>query len=128
MAPRRGPWIVHDVPSRPGTRYEGCAPCPRPVVNGAERLCAALHALGVECAFGLPGTQNIALYEALRRSRIRSVVPTHELAGSFMANGYYRASGRIAALVTIPGPGFAYAVPGLAEARHDSAAVLHIVA
>src|SRR6185503_1847894 len=83
--------------------------------------------LGVECVFGLPGTQNIPLYEALRRSRLRSVVPTHELAGSFMANGYYRASGRVPALVTIPGPGFAYALPGLAEARHDSVALLHIV-
>jgi acetolactate synthase I/II/III large subunit len=95
-------------------------------VNGAERLCDALSARGVECVFGLPGTQNTALYEALRRSRLRSVVPTHELAASFMANGYYRASGRPGVLITIPGPGFAYAVPGLAEARHDSAALLHI--
>ncbi len=96
-------------------------------MTGAELLCESLRDLGVECVFGLPGTQNIPLYEALRRSRLRSVVPTHELAASFMANGYYRASGRPAALLTIPGPGFTYALPGLAEARHDSAAVLHIV-
>jgi len=95
-------------------------------VNGADLLCVSLQACGVECVFGLPGTQNVPLYEALRRSRLRSVVPTHELAASFMANGYYRASGRPAALVTIPGPGFAYALPGLAEARHDSAALVHV--
>ncbi len=94
--------------------------------NGAERLCDALEALGVECVFGVPGTQNVALYEALRRSRIRSVVATHELAASFMANGYHRASGKVAPLVTIPGPGFTYALTGLAEALHDSAAVVHI--
>jgi acetolactate synthase-1/2/3 large subunit len=94
-------------------------------IDGAKQLCEALEALGVECVFGLPGTQNVVLYEALRRSRIRSVVATHELAASFMANGYYRASGRIAPLVTIPGPGFTFALTGVAEALHDSAAVVH---
>ena len=34
---------------------------------------------------------------------------------------------KIAPLVTIPGPGFTYALTGLAEALHDSAALLHIV-
>jgi acetolactate synthase-1/2/3 large subunit len=76
--------------------------------------------------FGLPGTQNVALFEGLRRSPIRAVVPTSELAAGFMANGYYRASGRPGVLTTIPGPGFAYTVPAIAEAAHDSAAVLYI--
>jgi len=97
------------------------------VTNGAELLCNTLESLGVEHVFGVPGTQNILLYDALKRSGIRSVLATHELAASFMANGYYRASGRVAPLVTIPGPGFTYALTGLAEALHDSAAVLHIV-
>jgi acetolactate synthase-1/2/3 large subunit len=95
--------------------------------NGAELLCNTLEALGVTHVFGVPGTQNILLYDALRRSGIRSVLTTHELAASFMANGYYRASGRVAPLSTIPGPGFTYALTGLAEALHDSAAVLHLV-
>jgi acetolactate synthase-1/2/3 large subunit len=43
-----------------------------------------------------------------------------------MANGYFRASGKLAAVATIPGPGFAYAVAGLAEAAHDSVALIHI--
>jgi len=97
------------------------------VASGAELLCNTLESLGVECVFGVPGTQNVLLYDALKRSGIRSVLATHELAASFMANGYYRASGRVAPLVTIPGPGFTYALTGLAEALHDSAAVLHIV-
>src|SRR3972149_814151 len=97
------------------------------VANGAELLCNTLEYLGVKCAFGVPGTQNVLLYEALRRSAIRPVLATHELAASFMANGYYRASGRGGPLITIPGPGFSYALTGLAEALHDSAAVLHIV-
>ena len=97
------------------------------VTNGAELLCNTLESLGVEHVFGVPGTQSVLLYDALRRSNIRSVLATHELGASFMANGYYRASGRVAPLITIPGPGFTYALTGLAEALHDSAAVLHIV-
>jgi acetolactate synthase-1/2/3 large subunit len=97
------------------------------VSNGAELLCNTLEALGVKHVFGVPGTQNVLLYEALHRSAIRSVLSTHELGASFMANGYYRASGKLAPLITIQGPGFTYALTGLAEALHDSAAVLHIV-
>ena len=99
----------------------------RHVTNGAELLCNTLESLGVKHVFGVPGTQNVLLYEALHRSAIRSVLSTHELGASFMANGYYRASGKIAPLITIQGPGFTYALTGLAEALHDSAAVLHIV-
>ena len=95
--------------------------------NGALLACRVLDALGVRTVFAVPGTQNLDLHEALRRSGIRVVPSTHELAASFMAIGYYRASGRIAPLVTIPGPGFTYALTGLAEARHDSAALLHLV-
>ena len=80
------------------------------VTCGADLLCKSLESLGVEHVFGVPGTQNILLYEAIQRSKLRSVLATHELAASFMANGYYRASGRVAPLVTIPGPGFTYAL------------------
>jgi acetolactate synthase-1/2/3 large subunit len=96
--------------------------------TGADRLCAALTSHGVDCVFGVPGTQTIPLYEGLRRSSIRSVLATNELAAGFMANGYFRASGRIAPLLTIPGPGFTYALTAVAEALHDSVPLLHIVA
>ncbi len=94
--------------------------------SGAELLCQGLAAAGITHVFGLPGTQTVAVHEALRRSGLRTVLATHELAACFMANGYYRATGRVAALLTIPGPGFAYALAGLAEASHDSAALLHL--
>jgi thiamine pyrophosphate-dependent acetolactate synthase large subunit-like protein len=94
--------------------------------TGADRLCEALAARGVDCVFGLPGSQTIPLYEAIRQSGLRAVGATHELAASFMANGYARASGRPGVLTTIPGPGFTYALTGLAEARLDSAPLLHV--
>ena len=95
--------------------------------SGAELACDVLQQLGVAHVFGLPGTQNVSIYEALRRSTLRTVVATHELSATMMANGYYRSSGRLAALVTIPGPGFTWALTGLAEASLDSAALLHLV-
>lgn len=95
--------------------------------NGAALLCSALAAHGVNHIFGVPGSQNLALYDALRQSSIRSVLATNELAAGFMANGYYRASGRLAPLVTIPGPGFTMALTPIAEALQDSVALLHIV-
>jgi acetolactate synthase-1/2/3 large subunit len=95
--------------------------------TGSKAICDALLRAGIDVAFGLPGTQNVALYEALRTSSLRTVVATNELSAAMMANGYYRASGRVAALVTIPGPGFMWALTGVAEASLDSAALIHLV-
>jgi acetolactate synthase-1/2/3 large subunit len=96
-------------------------------MTGAELACRTLERLGVTHVFGLPGTQNVALFEALRRASLRTVVPTHELGAAFMAAGYSRATGRVGVLTTIPGPGFSYALTGLAEARLDSTPLLYLV-
>ena len=96
-------------------------------LTGSQAFCLALERLGVHHIFGVPGTQNVALFEALRRSSVRTILPTHELAAGFMANGYYRASGKAGWLTTIPGPGFAYAVPAIAEASQDSTGLVFVV-
>jgi len=93
-------------------------------VIGADCICATLADLGVRHVFGLPGTQNTALYEAMRKAALRCIVPSNEGAAAFMAAGYARAAGSVGVLTTIPGPGFLYALPGIAEARDDSAALL----
>jgi acetolactate synthase I/II/III large subunit len=80
----------------------------------------ALEALGVRHAFGLPGERNVPLLDALRDSSVRVVVPTHELAAAFMAQGYARSTGEVGVVLAIPGPGIAYTLAGLVEARHDS--------
>lgn len=95
-------------------------------MNGAERICATLRDLGVSAVFGLPGTQNLVLYDALRRSGLRNIAASDEGAAAFMASGYARASGRVGVLTTIPGPGFVYALAGIVEARHDSVPLLWI--
>ena len=95
-------------------------------VNGGRLLCSALESLGVKHVFGLPGSQNVEFFEALRQSSLRTILANHELAAAFMANGYYRASGQVGVLTTIPGPGFAYTVAAIAEASLDSSAILYI--
>jgi acetolactate synthase-1/2/3 large subunit len=97
------------------------------MTDGVDALCEALRAVGIEQVFGVPGTQNVQLFDGFRRHGLRTVLSTHELAAAFMATGYFRATGRIAALATIPGPGFTYALTGLAEARLDSAGILYLV-
>ncbi len=98
----------------------------RPMVAGSSILCSALEALGIEVVFGLPGSQSIELYDALRRSPLRTILTVDERAATFMAQGYYRASGKIAVVMAVSGPGFASALAGLAEARHDSAGLVLI--
>ena len=86
-------------------------------LNAGDLICTVLTRLGIKTVFGLPGTQNVQLFEALRNSSLRTVLATSELAAGFMAAGHFRATGHIAVLATISGPGFTWALPGLAEAR-----------
>lgn len=95
-----------------------------PVRNGADAVCAALVSAGVDTVFGVPGTQTVTLYEALRLAGISTVTATNEMAATFMAQGFFRSSGRLAAVSVIPGPGFAFTLAALAEARLDSVAVV----
>ena len=97
------------------------------MMTGNQLACATLERLGVKHIFGLPGSQNLGFFEALRASQIRTVLTSSETGAGFAANGYYRASGRVGVFTTIPGPGFMLALTPLAEARDDSAAVLYLV-
>jgi len=93
----------------------------------SDRLWAAFRALGADCVFGLPGSQTIDAFQALKSSGLRTIVPTHEMAAAFMATGYARVSGKPGLLTTIPGPGFTYALTGIAEAYLDSAPLVYVV-
>lgn len=93
----------------------------------AAAILTALERCNAGAAFGLPGGANHVLFKALRTSRTRLIVPTHELAAAFMAGSYGRVDGRPGVLLTIRGPGFAYALAGIAEAWQDSAPLVHIV-
>lgn len=64
-------------------------------MNGAEAFVTTLRAFGVDTFFGLPGSTEAPLLEALRaQAEIRYVLTLHEGVAASMADGYARASGR----------------------------------
>src|SRR5215468_3957384 len=85
-------------------------------MNGAELLVAALKNEGVREIFGLPGEENLAMVEALRRSSIKLVVTRHEQAAAFMAATHGRLTGRPGVCLTTLGPGALNLTTGAAYA------------
>lgn len=94
-------------------------------MNGAAIVVRALEDEGIPFAFGIPGTHNIELYDALATSRsVRTVLVTDEQSASFMADGVWRASGRMACVNVVPGAGLTHALSGIAEAFMDQVPML----
>ena len=93
--------------------------------TGAELVVKALEDEGVSLAFGIPGTHNIELYDALASSAsVRAVLVTDEQSASFMADAAWRASGRMACVNVVPGAGLTHAMSGIAEAFLDAIPML----
>ena len=71
--------------------------------------------------FGIPGVHTIELYRGLARQHDwpRHVTPRHEQSAAFMADGYCRATGRVAACCLITGPGVTNAITAIGQARAD---------
>jgi len=90
----------------------------------AATLVRYLREFGIDTVFGIPGLYNMPLFEALREADLRVVAVRHEQGAAFMADGFARATGRPAAVVTLPGCGVLNAMTGLSEAYADSTPVL----
>jgi len=89
-------------------------------MTGGEIVVRALEDEGIPLTFGIPGTHNIELYDALGASeKVRPVLVTDEQSASFMADGFARASGALAAVNLVPGAGLTHALSGIAEAYMD---------
>jgi acetolactate synthase I/II/III large subunit len=74
-------------------------------MTGAELLVSALENEGVQQIFGIPGEENLAFLDALRRSSIKLVVTRHEQAAAFMAAIHGRLTGKAGVCLTTLGPG-----------------------
>jgi hypothetical protein len=84
--------------------------------TAASLVVRALEEEGATFTFGIPGTHNIELYDALDRSvLITPVLITDEQAGSFMADGVSRSTGGVGVLNVVPGAGVTHALSGIAE-------------
>lgn len=95
-------------------------------MTGGQALAAQLAAEGVRDVFGIPGVQLDWATDALLEvaDRIRYLIPRHEQAASYMADGYARSSGREGVCLVVPGPGLLNAMAGLATAYACNSRVL----
>src|SRR5438105_12542571 len=85
--------------------------------TGARALVDALLREGIEHVFGIPGTQNLAILDALRETpQIRFILTRHEQGAAFMAYGYARAKGAPAVVTATEGPGVTNLATGIAAA------------
>lgn len=94
-------------------------------LSGGEIVVRALQDEGIRFTFGIPGTHNIELYDALADSAsIRPVLVTDEQSAGFMADGLWRASGSLGCANLVPGAGLTHALSGIAEAFMDGVPML----
>jgi len=90
-------------------------------ITGAEAIVKSLEAEGVEMIFGYPGGVALPIFDALFDSKqIRTVLPRHEQGAMHMADGYARATGKVAPVIVTSGPGATNTITGLANAYMDS--------
>ena len=88
--------------------------------SGARTVVRALEDEGVAFVFGIPGTHNIELYDALESSEsVTPVLVTDEQGASFMADGVSRSSAGVGVVNVVPGAGLTHALSGIAEAYMD---------
>ena len=96
-------------------------------VNGARALVDCLLREGIDHVWGIPGTQNLPLIDALRDTpEIRFVLTRHEQGAAFMAYGFARASGRPAVVTATEGPGVTNLATGIAAAYKGFVPVLSL--
>lgn len=98
------------------------------MLTGGQMVVDALIRQGVDTVFAVPGHGNTALLDAFveREGEITVVQAMHEQGAAHMADGYYRSSGRIAAVCTWIGPGATNTVTGIVTAFSDSQPMLVI--
>lgn len=85
----------------------------------ANLLVRYLERRGVRHVFGLCGHTNIAVLSAMAGSSVQFVNVRHEQVAAHAADGYARASGQVAVLLTHLGPGLTNAATGVANAALD---------
>ena len=101
----------------------------RSEMTGGQALVAQLIEEGVADIFGIPGIQLDWAVDAIRQrgDALRLIVPRHEQATSYMADGYARTTGREGVCMVVPGPGMLNALSGIATAYACNSPILFLV-
>jgi tartronate-semialdehyde synthase len=92
----------------------------------AEVAVSILEDEGIRAAFGIPGAACNPIYNYLKDSRIKHYIARHEEGAVHAADGYFRASGRMALAICTSGPAATNFVTGLYTAQADSIPLIAI--
>jgi acetolactate synthase-1/2/3 large subunit len=97
-------------------------------MSGAHALIAALELHGVDTLFGVPGHGAYPIYDALNDfPGVRPFVGRNEQGATFAAEGYARATGRVAVATSVPKAGLTNASTGLWEATDQPSRMLFLL-
>src|SRR5215218_8048337 len=94
----------------------------------SEAIGRTLVGRGVEVCFGLAGSGNFAVLNALHAAGAAFYSSRHECGAVAMADGYARASGKVAVASVHQGPGFTNTLTGLTEAAKCRTSLLVLAA
>lgn len=87
-----------------------------------------LAGLGVGHAFGVVGSGNFVMTNALRRGGVPYIAARHEGGAAMMADGYSRMSGRVGVLTLHQGCGLTNAMTGITEAAKSRTPMIVLAA
>src|SRR2546423_11785980 len=97
-------------------------------MTGAHALVGALELHGVDTLFGVPGHGAYPIYDALNDfPSVRPFVGRNEQGATFAAEGYARATGRVAVATSVPKAGLTNAATGLWEATDQPSRMLFLL-
>jgi len=97
-------------------------------MKGADALVQASRAAGIEVCFANPGTTEMAMVDALTRSKaMRPVLALFEGVASGAADGYARIAGKPASVMLHLGPGLGNATANLHNARRGQSPIVNWV-
>lgn len=95
-------------------------------MNTAQLMVKCLENEGVQYIFGLPGEENLAVIDALSKSKIKVIITRHEQGAAFMADVYGRLTGHAGVCLATLGPGATNLVTGVADASGDGVPLVAI--
>jgi len=96
-------------------------------MKGSDCVVECLVREGVDVIFAYPGGASQELHQSLARTdKIRVILPRHEQGGSFAAEGYARATGKVGVCMATSGPGATNLVSAIADAFMDSIPLIAI--
>jgi pyruvate oxidase len=96
--------------------------------NVAEKIIEQLVAIGVSKVYGIPGTSNLPLVNAIRTNdNISFILTRHEETAAFMAAAHGKITDELGVCISIAGPGATNLITGLMDSATDRNPVLALV-